>query len=242
LLEASALKDLLNKPGIERKDCLLLVLATNGAVARTVAEIRKAAVQSGLRAAKKWNISNILANSPALAVRTGDGWELTSDGKARVAGLAGSALATPTTTAATNLRATLSGIKNADILAFLNEAIVCLEVRQLRAAVVLSWVGAVAVIQDYVVAKELAAFNAEARKRDAKWKDAKTADDLGRMKEHDFLNILESISALGKNVKQELQGCLTLRNSCGHPNSYQIGSHKVASHIESLILNVFLKF
>ena len=88
----------------------------------------------------------------------------------------------------------------------------------------------------------LAAFNAEASRKDSKWKHAKTADDLGRMKEHDFLDTLESISILGKKVKQELQKCLQLRNGCGHPNSLQIADHKVSAHIEDLILNVFAKF
>jgi hypothetical protein len=41
-----------------------------------------------------------------------------------------------------------------------------------------------------------------------------------------FLQIAESISMLGKNVKQELEGCLRLRNSCGHPNSLKIGVNK----------------
>jgi len=62
------------------------------------------------------------------------------------------------------------------------------------------------------------------------------------MKEHDFLDVLESISLIGKNVKQELQQSLQLRNACGHPNSLKIGVNKVSSHIEILILNVFSKF
>ena len=44
---------------------------------------------------------------------------------------------------------------------------------------------------------------------------------------------------IGKNVKDELESCLKLRNACGHPNSLKIGEHRVASHIESLILNVY---
>ena len=62
------------------------------------------------------------------------------------------------------------------------------------------------------------------------------------MREANFLVVLEAISVLGKNVKQELDICLQLRNSCGHPNSLQIGENKVFVHIEMLILNVFSKF
>jgi len=43
-------------------------------------------------------------------------------------------------------------------------------------------------------------------------------------------------------VRQELEGCLKLRNGCGHPNSLKLGENKVAAHLETLILNVFAKF
>lgn len=62
------------------------------------------------------------------------------------------------------------------------------------------------------------------------------------MKESIFLDILESISVIGNDVKKELKKCLDLRNSCGHPNSLVIGENRVAAHVEILILNVFSKF
>jgi len=37
------------------------------------------------------------------------------------------------------------------------------------------------------------------------------------MKEYDFLQILEAVSGISKDVKVELEACLKLRNSCGHP-------------------------
>lgn len=88
----------------------------------------------------------------------------------------------------------------------------------------------------------LVAFNAEAQRRDPKWRSAKNADGLARMGESDFLNILEHLSVIGKNVKQELEASLKRRNGCGHPNSLQIGENAVAAHVETLILNVFAKY
>jgi hypothetical protein len=243
MLSLELLKDLLGKKEYGRKDKLLLILASEGAVPRTVSQIRQLAVSSGLRAAKDWNLSAILASNDNTSVRTDAGWELTADGKARVATLVGPAAApVPTAQAAVDLRAHVAKIADPDVLAFLTEAVACLEAKQLRAAVVLSWVGAIAVLYDYVLTHELPAFNAEAVRRDAKWKAAKTADDLSRMKEHDFLNVLESLSIIGKNVKQELQNALTLRNACGHPNSLRVGPNRVAAHIELLTLNVFGRF
>ena len=53
---------------------------------------------------------------------------------------------------------------------------------------------------------------------------------------------LGAISVLGKSVKTELEGCLKLRNGCGHPNSLRISENRVAAHLEILVLNVFVPF
>lgn len=143
---------------------------------------------------------------------------------------------------ATDLRALMSGIKSAETRAFVEEAIKCYEYELYRSAVVMSWLAAVAVLHHEVLTKHLKEFNAEASKVDSKWKTAKTADDLGKMQEGQFLDRLVAISVIGKNVKTELKGCLDRRNACGHPNSYAIQKNTTAHHIETLIENVFKKF
>ena len=107
---------------------------------------------------------------------------------------------------------------------------------------VLSWVGAMALLHDRVVAKHLVGFNAEAAKRINGWKHAKNTDDLGNVKEATFLEVATAISLISKNVKQELETCLRLRNACGHPNTLKIGPNKVAAHLEMLALNVYAVF
>jgi len=99
-----------------------------------------------------------------------------------------------------------------------------------------------ALLHQEVISKHLASFNTEASRRDAKWKPAKSADDLGRINEAAFLEIVQSVGLIGKNVKQELDTCLKLRNGCGHPNSLKVGPNKVAAHIETLALNVYAVF
>jgi hypothetical protein len=106
----------------------------------------------------------------------------------------------------------------------------------------MSWLAAVDVLKKTVVNSHLAQFNAEAHRVDAKWKIAVTADDIGAMKEGDFLNRLVAISVIGKNTKQRLEQALTLRNGAGHPNSLQVGQNEVAAHIEALLKNVFEVF
>jgi hypothetical protein len=242
MLDQVALKDLLHKQELSRKDKLLLLLAADGAKPKSVSAVKELGIACGLRRVKQWNVSDVLGKGEPQAIRGSEGWELSSIGKARVATLAGVSYAPPTAKAAVNLRACLAAIKDADTLNFLDEAVTCLETGLLRAAVVLSWVGAISLLYRHIVATSLTGFNTEAARRDPKWKLAKTEDDLALMKEHEFLNVLEGISVIGKSVKQELQSSLTLRNACGHPNSYKLGPARVAAHVEALILNVFQKF
>jgi len=198
------------------------------------------ALDAGVKHAGKIGFSAHLSSAEDKVFKTPEGWELTEKGRAHIAALSGISLAaSPAATEAQALRAFLPTLKSIEIRAFLTEAIVCAEQSLFRAAVVLSWVGAMALLYDEVVAKHLVAFNAEATRRDARWKQAKTADDLGRMKEFVFLEVAESLSIFGKNVKQELETCLKLRNGCGHPNSLKIGPHKVAAHLETLANNVY---
>jgi hypothetical protein len=143
---------------------------------------------------------------------------------------------------ATDLRSELAKIKNATTRAFAEEAIKCYEDNLYRSAVVMSWLSAIDVLYDLVVTKHLTNFNKQALRIDPKWKLAKSADDLARMKESDFLDRIVGISVIGKNVKNELKHCLDRRNGCGHPNSLKIGPNTVAHHLEILLLNVFQPF
>lgn len=242
MIDRTRLRDLLAKRDYTRNEKLFMCLATAPDHPMAVKDIKMEALDSGLTEVRKWNISAILSSSRGLVVRAPAGWQLTTDGQRRVVDLVGPLVASPVAPVASSLRSHLPKLKDLDSKNFLEEAIECFEQGQFRAAVVLTWVGAVSVLHKFVFASHLTAFNTEATRRDAKWKIAKNTDDLGRMKEADFLTVLEAISVIGKNVKQELEGCLKLRNSCGHPNSLKIGESRVSAHVEVLLLNVFQKF
>jgi hypothetical protein len=143
---------------------------------------------------------------------------------------------------ATDLRQPLNTIKDTDTRAYLDEAVQCYELELFRSADVMSWLAAIHVLKNEVHAKHLTAFNSEAQRVDSRWKLAKTTDDIGAMKESEFLDRAAAISVIGKNVKEELKKRLDFRNACGHPNSLKIGPNAVANHIEILLLNVFRKF
>ena len=242
-LDKQSFQTLLVNPALSRQDKLLLTLFWDEESPKSLGQIKQIASENGLRECLKWNISDTLAKAKGKATSIKGNWILTSPGKAYLFSQKYlSEKKSHGVNDAKDLRNHLTSITNPQTKSFLEEAINCLEADQKRAAVVFSWVGAMAVLYDETVKNHLMAFNTEAIKKDVKWKPAKNSDDLGKMKEFDFLNILESISLIGKNVKQELQQCLQLRNGCGHPNSLKIGVRRVAAHIEILILNVFSKF
>ena len=234
------LTNLLSNDELSRKEKVLLILFHTDEET-PVKEITEVAVKHGLREAKKWNVSQTLSTLKGFAVKLPGGWSITEKGKKSLGSL-GVIDSTPTQSIKPTLRKYASSIKDDHVKQFAEEAISALEVGLLRSAVVLSWVGAVSILYQEVINNHLVKFNTEALKRFPKWKNASNPDGLSKMKEYDFLQLLNGISVIGKNVKDELEACLKLRNSCGHPNSLKIGEHKVASHIEILILNVYSKF
>ncbi len=160
MLDALYLKDLLHQGVLSKTQKLLLCLAVDGAKAKSVSEIRKIARAGGLHSVKNWNVSLLLSRSKGGAVRTDNGWELNAAGKKAVSELAGPYIASSPPPVASTLRAELVKIKDADTKAFVQEAISCFEGRLCRAAVVLSWVGAVSVLYEHVIVAKLVAFNA----------------------------------------------------------------------------------
>lgn len=236
MLQSKELKNWLHRD-LERADKLLLILATFDAPCE-VGQIRARAREAGLRAPEKWNVSLILGRTKGLAIRTPAGWELADAGKQHLRTHGVGKVSPAAVQVATDLRDLLAKVKDAETRAFVEEAVQAHELELFRSAIVMSWLAAVHVLKLEVIATYLAAFNAEAARVDSKWKAAKTTDDLGRMKEGDFLDRLAAISMIGKNVKEKLKVCLDTRNACGHPNSFRLGPLAVASHIEILLLNV----
>lgn len=235
------LKNILACNTLKQKDKVLVVLAVNNNSPKRVVDIKKLATNAGLRKINQWNVSRILSSTPGLAIPTPQGWELTANGKAHISKILPQTPAV--TTVANNLRAYLKTISNRDYYAFIEDAIRCYEFKLYKPAIVFSWAGAISILQHYVLTNKLSEFNTEGLRRDPKFRVIKGIDDFGKIKEYDFLNILETISVLGKNTKQHLQNTyLANRNTCGHPNSTQIGENVVTAHIEFLMLNVYSKF
>ena len=244
MLTLAEAKKIVHSPSLGGTDSLLVMLAIESCAPLQVHQIKSRCKAAGLNKLAKRNVSDILAKSGGFAARTVGGWELQHQGVERVRELAHTVNVNLVVThSSRSLSKHADAVTDALTKSFVMEAIGCFEAKQYRAAVVFSWAGAFALIQSYIFTKKLIEFETEAQRRDAKWRKVKQQDDLGRMKEHDFLDVCEAIGVIGKNVKQILQNeCLMLRNTCGHPNSASIAENSVAAHIEKLIKNVFCRF
>lgn len=236
------LPDILSDQKLSRKDKVLIILAQDDRAPKEVQRIKSIAIENGLVEIAKWNVSQILKDLGGYAVKLPSGWVPTNAGKGFLTELGVLDRHSPAVTSNVLLRKYLSSISSALSKSFLEEAVSALEFGLLRSAVVLSWVGAVSILYDEVVAGHLQDFNNEAARRNPKWKAAKNVDGLTAMKEYDFLQVINAISIIGKNTKTELEQCLKLRNSCGHPSTLRLGENRVASHIEILVLNVYQRF
>ncbi|MHA7815454.1 MAG: hypothetical protein ACX93N_03190 [Pseudohaliea sp.] len=235
---ASNLETFLHNQDLPRKYAVLALVAA-GEEKLMPKDIKEAAINAGLRKAKNWNVSALLGHLDNLVARYADGWAATAAGKDKLKELGLDLTSSPTTTPQIKLRAALHQVSDESTRGFLEEAVKALEFGLHRSAVVLSWVGAVATLHQVVVDNHLADFNKELIARKPKAKPIKIRDDLGSVSEYDLLQICKAIGLFGKNIKEELEGALKLRNGCGHPTGVRPKEHRVASHIETLVQYVY---
>ena len=246
-MDKISLREALCRSDLSQRSKVLVCLLTDPDNPLTATKIREIGASAGLKEIYSWNLTDILTKAKGYVIKLPAGWCLTVKGSAEARKFVPNLVPAPAIVV--SLRAMLPSVTSADTQAFLEEAIKAYEYSLFRSAVVLSWVGAISLLYDNVVAKHLAAFNAEATVRivdkhgNTMWKIAKNKDDLALMKESIFLDIIADLSIIGKNVKEHLKNtCLALRNSSGHPNSFALGKAQVEAHLEHLALNVYQKF
>jgi len=240
LLKLEDLKNWLHRD-LSQGDKCLLVLGSFNAPSQ-VQDIKARAKDAGFKTLSKWNVSLILSRTKGRAINTPVGWELSEAGKQHLKTLGVAKVSPAAAKVATDLRELLKKVKDNDTRAFVEEAVQCHELDFFRSAIVMSWLAAIHILKVEVLTNHLAAFNAEAQRVNVKWKTAKTLDDIGLMREDEFLDRIAVISVIGKNVKEDLQQALKRRNGCGHPSSLKVGPNTVAHHIETLLQNVFHRF
>lgn len=203
-------------------------------------QIRARALDAGFRIPSSWNCSDILRRSKGAAIRTPAGWEMTEQGWELLAAVSLKKSAQKLSVQRLQIAATQAS--DPILRAYLDEAIGCANAGFQNAAIVLSWMAAISVLQTHVIKNGLQEFNASALAFNPKWKNAKNSEQLGAMKERDFLDRLENIGTISNSVKKALIECLDRRNVCGHPTNVVLSPATVEHHFDLLIKNAIDPF
>lgn len=149
----------------------------------------------------------------------------------------------PTTAFIAALEKHAAKIKGIQTRSFVLEAIKCARNDTPRAAIIMSWCGAISTMQEFTFEKHLDAFNEDATKNGLLKTPAKTLADMRDIsKESQFLESLARISILDDASKRALKRCLDRRNDVGHPSEVKLADAAVADQLETLMLNVFERF
>lgn len=246
-----SLVELLAKlPNSTRQNTVLAAMLfdkiARGNAKTTAGAIKQLLIEAKVTNARKANVPDVLAKAGAythsLSKNTAGQmeWELTMTGETHIANLLGVNVPSVALVNATaTLEAEAAAIADENARKFVEEAILCLRADARRAAVVFMWVVAVYMLQERVWAHGGIAINAAATKHNPKAKAVSKRDDLSELNEGLLLQVAQDLGDIDKNEKQMLDQCLTLRNSCGHPNKYWPGVSKVQSHIEDIVSILF---
>jgi hypothetical protein len=225
-----------------RGEKALVLLSLLGGTALTP-DLREYAIGLGFRDIVKWNLSDVLRKEVPRCVLKPTGWSLTDEGERYLSDLGYETCSPLVSKTRGALEKHVQQIGNSERKEFAQEAVACFNGGLHRAAVVLSWVGAIHIIEEHIVGHRLAQFNAAGRARPGKhFRDVLSIEHFTRMQEVEILQISEDIGLMDKSVKKQLNERLDLRNACGHPNKVIIDEHSVAHHVEFLLNNVYKRF
>lgn len=225
-----------------RGEKALFILSRIGNPA-SAASVRNYGVDVGFREIAKWNVSDVLRRQVPHCVLKSEGWILTQEGEQRLAALGYFERSPLVSKTRGDLESHVSQISNVARRGFAQEAVACFNSGLHRACVVLSWVGAIYILQEHIVSTRLDKFNAAGKARFGKqFRPIVSIEHFTRMQESDVLQLSEDIGLIDKNMKNQLVERLNFRNTCGHPNMVVIDDHNVAHHVEFLLNNVYKRF
>lgn len=208
-------------------------------------QIKKLLVSARFAYAKNMNIADILNKAGAFVDSPGsDGgrrvWKLTDTGSKEVRSLLGLPDAEPEVEHDVSVLTKLaSKVADEGARGFIEEAIKCLQVGALRAAVVFLWTGAIRSLHEEAWTHGASAVNAAIQKHDPKARTLKKADDFAHIKDSIALKAFHDLGMVDKGEKGTLEDALNLRNRCGHPTNYRLGEKKASSFIEDVVGIVF---
>jgi len=120
---------------------------------------------------------------------------------------------------------------------FLQDAIMCFNLKLYRPAIIMTWIVALDMLYDYVIESCLIKFNIELAKANKKLK-IQSKVDFEDLKESQFIELLRASSIISKEQKKILDDKLDIRNSAAHPNATSFKEAKTATFIEELLNDI----
>jgi hypothetical protein len=212
----------------------------------TVDELRSLLKRAHIPRAAKRNLADVLAKAAPFVETAGrhEGsflWRLTTTGQDHVRSMLGFPEAEPEIEHdVSSLNGLISKISHEEVKDYLEEAIKCLSVGALRAAVVFLWAGAVRHLQQECMSLGAAEVDAAVRKHEPKVRKIQSLDDLAYVKESVLLLAAQELGIFDRNQRSTLSEALSLRNRAGHPGKYRPGEKKVSSFIEDVVFILFM--
>ena len=213
--------------------------------ALTVEQVRGGLQKTRLKGWKKINVADVLAKcGPQVDTSATVGqrrlWKLTKTGEQYVRSILSLPEVEPEIEHDVGTLRTLARqIHNLEIRGYVEEAILCLSVNALRAATVFLWSGAIRRIQEQLLSKSAANLNAALQQHDPKCRRVSTIDHFAYVKDRTTLLTAQDLGLLDKNERETLGEALGLRNRCGHPSKYKLGTKKASSFIEDVVSIIF---
>jgi hypothetical protein len=213
--------------------------------ALVVEEIRKELIRARVSRASKVNVADVLNKSGALVDSPGvfDGrrlWQLTTTGEMHIRTTLNLPAPGPEIEHdVATLEALAAKINDVVVREYIMEAIKCLSVGALRAAIVFVWTGAIRTLQKESFTKYYANLNAAIAKHDPKARSIGKLEDFAYIRDATALLAFQDLGIVDKGEKATLVEALDLRNRCGHPTKYIPGVKKASSFIEDVVGIVF---
>jgi hypothetical protein len=236
------------KKGPSKDLCLAALyfgLRYNKKEAFTVKELRSFLKRARIPRADRLNLADVLAKAAPYVESIGRMgkyilWQITSTGQQHVRSILGLPdVDVEIEHDVTTLEKLLTTIPDKAVVDYIQEAIKCLSIDALRAAIVFLWTGAIRRIQEQIMTYNISDINSSFLRHDPKARTIKRIDDLSYFKESTLLLAAQDLGIFDKNERGILEEALDLRNKCGHPGKYRPGPKKISSFIEDVVGIVF---
>jgi hypothetical protein len=170
-------------------------------------------------------------------------WEVTLGRTETIATPSSRAIATdPRLQLIDDLRTLTGAINRAEVRSFLDEALRCLEVGAFRAAAIMAWAGAIAVLQDGADQHGLKIIEEAAKSVNRKAHDLRNRNDLQYFTDDLLLNSFEKAGLINKTELGLLLQQLKRRNAYAHPSGVEPSVEEVRAIIAELVRIVFSRF